>query len=111
MSQYTEAVAARTPKGYDLCASSHWCLTHDMKYDLSHHKEHSATGYDFCDTSTDLGFSHWGCECCGSWLGGDRHSLAYVGKDDNGDIDIIQVSACVDCLMYCANGDEPETWN
>lgn len=50
------------------------------------------------------GFSHSACECCGSYLAGDRteaHSF-----DSNGEI--LHWYICVDCVLYLANGDIPE---
>ncbi len=52
-------------------------------------------------------FSWRPCECCGSHLGGDREPAH--GIDENGDI--VHFSVCVDCVLYLANGDEPEDWS
>ncbi|MCH8969536.1 MAG: hypothetical protein IIA66_10520 [Planctomycetes bacterium] len=52
-------------------------------------------------------FSPCGCEICGSTLGGNFEPWHAV--DDNGEI-IHGDRACVDCLLYLANGDLPEKW-
>lgn len=52
-------------------------------------------------------FSWSACESCGSSLGGNRYPAHYL--DDNGEISHMHV--CTDCLMYHANGDEPEDWS
>lgn len=56
-------------------------------------------------------FSSMGCDICGSTLGGDFESWhaiegtgAYAGELYHGE------RACWDCIMYLANGDEPEDW-
>lgn len=48
-------------------------------------------------------FSRSECDICGSKLGGDREVWHYVadGAVQHGD------GACVDCVMYLANGDVP----
>ena len=51
-------------------------------------------------------FSWRTCEACGSTFGGDRYPAH--GLDD--DLEIVHIDVCVDCLMYLANGDEPEAW-
>lgn len=80
--------------------------------------EHLSTGYipheDCSDCPEqqneavgDEGFFSWrACDGCGSSLGGTRY--AAHGRDKKGGI--IHLDICVDCLMYMANGDEPENW-
>ena len=51
-------------------------------------------------------FSWMPCDSCGSRLGGDRFDA--VALDD--DKEIYELSICVDCAMYHANGELPETW-
>ena len=56
---------------------------------------------------SEASFSHRPCQVCGSHLGGDREVIHWIGTDgkllhDDG--------ACVDCVLYLANGDEPENW-
>jgi hypothetical protein len=52
-------------------------------------------------------FSWRGCELCGSPLGGDFEE--WHALDANGEL-IHGARACVDCVCYLANGDEPENW-
>ena len=52
------------------------------------------------------GFSSQSCDSCGSSLGGDRFAAHGFDKNDN----VIHLDICVDCLMFHANGDEPESW-
>ncbi len=50
-------------------------------------------------------FSWSGCDLCGSPLGGNFE--AWHAIDENGEI-VHGERACVDCVMYFANGDLPE---
>lgn len=50
-------------------------------------------------------FSWSGCDICGSSLGGNMEP--WHGVDENGEI-VHGDNACVDCVMYLANGDLPE---
>ena len=59
----------------------------------------------FCKES----FSWQQCDSCGSTLGGDR-STAYGLWKDGDQFCSIEMSICVDCVMFHANGDEPEEW-
>lgn len=55
-------------------------------------------------------FSWSSCDTCGSGLGGNRyiaHGRIRGGINMYG---IIHLEICTDCLMYFANGDEPENW-
>ena len=60
------------------------------------------------DGARDEGSFSWSsCDTCGSSLGGDRfagHALVGPGKN------IVHLDVCCDCLMFIANGDEPEGW-
>lgn len=77
------------------CQESHgFCC----EYTLEHAIEHE--GY------SDEGSFSWSyCDTCGSHLGGNRYD-AHAFLDEK----LIHLSVCVDCLMYIANGDEPENW-
>lgn len=56
-------------------------------------------------------FSWSQCDSCGSNLGGDREPATMIPTDyEAGDDTMIEVSICVDCLLYWANGDLPEQW-
>lgn len=61
-----------------------------------------------CEEIYDEGSFSWsGCGICGSHLGGTLYS--WHGVDSNGDIMHFD-DACTDCVMYLANGDEPDEW-
>lgn len=62
--------------------------------------------YENGEVPDEGSFSWRSCECCGSTFGGDRYAAHYL--DDDGKIGHVEV--CVDCLMFLANGDLPETW-
>ena len=64
-------------------------------------------GSEQCEGETEEGSFSWhSCDICGSSLGGDRFPAHAV--DANGDIEHFDI--CTDCLLYLANGEEPETW-
>ncbi len=82
-------------KGLDTVAVG--CLGEECEH-AEGNPEHS------CET-----YFSWGqCDSCGSTLGGDR-SEAHGSWRDNGEYVSIEMSICVDCMMFHANGDLPET--
>lgn len=63
-----------------------------------------------CDAqrcSDEPSFSWSPCGICGSRLGGDRYTWH---ADMDGELQHYS-DACVDCVMYIENGDEPESWS
>lgn len=59
-------------------------------------------------------FSSFPCDSCGSKLGGDRfnaHAIHHeaFGPSAKQPEAIYHIDICVDCLMYVANGEEPDT--
>lgn len=65
--------------------------------------------------SVDEGSFSWTqCDSCGTTLGGDRHAAHGWPTEPALDLDAINtlyhLSICTDCLLFHANGDEPETW-
>ena len=63
------------------------------------------------DHSCETSFSWQQCDSCGSTLGGDRSEAWGIPlKRKPGEVELIQMSICVDCMMYHANGDEPQEW-
>jgi hypothetical protein len=52
-------------------------------------------------------FTWQSCDTCGG-LAGERHALAELLPDLTGKLQPIYYQACIDCLLYCANGDLPE---
>ena len=57
------------------------------------------------------GFSSHQCDSCGSTFGGDRSTAYGLDRKNPREHDPIELSICVDCVLYHANGDEPtERW-
>lgn len=56
----------------------------------------------------EASFSWHSCDSCGSGLGGDRLPASGLIRDKSGELELIEMSICVDCAMYHANGEEPE---
>ena len=68
---------------------------------------------DKCEECGDGGdedeFSWSDCDSCGSRLGGTRHAAhGVVGRTLEFKGDVLHFKVCIDCLMFHANGDEPE---
>ena len=59
-------------------------------------------------------FSWQPCDSCGSRFGGDREAAHGLPIDARGALDysrdMLHMAICVDCLMFWANGEEPERW-
>ena len=60
--------------------------------------------------SCEASFSWQECDSCGSHLGGDRLPAIGMYLDNDGKQQTTELSICVDCAMFHANGEEPETW-
>lgn len=104
MSKYTKAVEHQL-KGIEnlnpsLCAS---CSDCGGKWGME--EEEFADAIENGEAFDEGSFSWSSCEGCGSILGGNRY-VVHGFMDDN----IIHLDVCVDCLVYLANGDEPENW-
>ena len=67
------------------------------------------------DHRCEAGFSSAQCDSCGSTFGGDREPGSMLPIDKRGAFDYsreaIDCVLCVDCVLYWANGDEPEDWH
>jgi len=61
------------------------------------------------DLANEPHFSRVACDCCGSHLGGDRHPAHGIAKINDRET-LVHLDVCTDCLVYLANGDEPEEW-
>lgn len=61
----------------------------------------------------EAGFSSAQCDSCGSTYAGDRHEAHGIEteRDERGELQIYHLTICTDCLLFHANGDEPETWH
>lgn len=104
MSKYTEAVERRL-KGLSAvstgaCPDCADCAN-NRGMDLGMYNNAHEAG----DINAEGSFSWRACEVCGSTLGGERHEWHAVDK--NGDV-IHGDDACTDCVLYLANGEEPE---
>ena len=107
MSKYTDSVE-RNLKGMDavstgVCPGCAECQD-DFGFES---QEDFEAAWSSGEVFSEPGFSWASCGICGSRLGGDREVWHWA--DGNGEI-IHETDACVDCVVYLANGDEPESW-
>ena len=58
-----------------------------------------------CPEYNEPSFSWTACGICRSYLGGNRYVWHWLS--DDGELQH-ENDACTDCVMYMANGDEPE---
>ena len=115
MSAYTDAVSAGLEgmhgvstgecPGCEVCAERHG-MTSD---------EHDHAWRE-CAVEDEPSFSWRPCGICGSTLGGDRHTWHWLSIRawPDGTHEIREINheddVCTDCVLYLANGDEPEEW-
>lgn len=114
MSKYTEAVennlagleAVSTGPcpGCEECASNRgYCCAHSF-----------AAAYEAGEVEPEPSFSWSSCDICGSHLGGDREEWHAIVPNKDGTLKGGEIfhgnNACVDCVVYLANGEEPERW-
>lgn len=73
-------------------------------------ENHTEPGYHWSVGEGDNGFSYEPCDSCGTKLGGNRFCAVQINPTAPGPFGdrVIQCSICEDCLMFHANGDEPE---
>lgn len=69
--------------------------------DCARHWQHGGTDDD------EGGFSWQDCDTCNSRLGGTRHA-AHALMDDDPRRTVVHLAVCTDCVMFVANGDEPD---
>ena len=72
--------------------------------------EHCEYAEEDPDHRCEASFSWAQCDSCGSTLGGDRETAYGLYRDDDDKLIDIEMSICVDCIMFWANGDLPEVW-
>ena len=118
----------------ECCIDSHMlpdcpaCNGHGYDYDNEPHPDcpecdgdgriplEKLTDEQFEGMYLDEGSFSWSeCDSCSSHLGGDRFSAHAIhkeafGPDAKRPDDVHHISICVDCLMFHANGEEPEVW-
>ncbi len=113
MSKYTEAVARNTKSlGALSTGACPGCTTCQERFNYCCEYSMQAA-YDAGDIVDEGAFSKSSCDCCGSSMAGNRHAAHYIIPDDKGSTrgqPIEHASICTDCLVYLANGDEPENW-
>jgi hypothetical protein len=98
MSAFTDAVAREMDRIIAVCTGSYLEDCAGCPNGLEYYD-----GVHYPDDSTH--FSWTPCDCCGSQLGGDRevcHGLI--------DGELWHGNACMDCVAYLANGEEPDDW-
>jgi hypothetical protein len=107
MSEFLKAYQNGTA-GMEFLSPGFCCACEECRDNAGFCCEHSARAAQEKDGGgLDEGHFSWhSCDTCGSTLGGDRY--AAHGRDKDGAI--VHLSICSDCLMYMANGDEPEQW-
>ena len=105
MSTYTDAVEFNL-KGLEAvstgpCPGCSQCAD-DYGYETV---EAYTTAYEAGKVCSEGSFSWQGCGICGSSLGGDLEPWHALDSDR----ELCHFSdACFDCVVYLANGDEPE---
>lgn len=60
------------------------------------------------DHHCEASFSQEPCDSCGTTLHGDREEAWGITHSANQEY--IKLAICVDCVMFHANGDEPDDW-
>ena len=81
---------------------------HDMS--LAEHERAWRAG----EVDSEGSFSWRPCGICGTTLGGNRHVWHWIrGGDESGKGGEIEHEddMCTDCMLFSANGDEPESWH
>ena len=95
MSEFSAAVALYC-QGLDTVSVG--CLGEECKH-ADGNPEHTCEPF----------FSWAQCDSCGSTLGGDR-DVAFGLWTDEGEHCRIEMTICTDCIMFHANGEEPDEW-
>jgi hypothetical protein len=108
MSAFNDAIQANIGKlkavSTGVCPGCETCrVNHDPKLTMEEFDKEWSAGRTIDEDS----FSWRPCGICGTTLGGDRHVWHYLDEDN----DIChEGNACTDCVMFLANGDEPDEW-
>ena len=104
MSTFTNDVARGT-EGLTNLSSGHCPGCETCRKDLDYQTmEDLALAYEHDEIVEEPSFSWYPCDCCGTAQAGDRY--AAHGLDHNREV--IHLEVCVDCVLYLANGQEPE---
>jgi len=99
MTEFTDAIDARW-NGYTIAPGLAPGM--DCCGNISADDDHAL------DCANEPSFSWSVCDSCGSSLGGDRHAAHAISRE--GGLDITHIEICVDCVVWHANGEEPEQW-
>lgn len=107
MSKFTDSINRNWPDYVISLGTSHSCneCTNGDEIDE-----------DDCEALDEGHFSWQECDSCGSRLGGDRfnaHAIHHeaFGPNAKQPDNMYHIEICVDCLVFHANGDEPEEEN
>lgn len=105
MSAYTDRVEANLQGLHAVstgaCPGCPECMDRDGFTDKHEHK----IAWRNCRLIEEPHFSWCSCDICGSRLGGNRYRWHALDHND----EILHFEyACTDCVMFLANGDEPE---
>jgi hypothetical protein len=60
------------------------------------------------DSESEGYFSWRPCETCGSKFGGQRYDMVLTNAGPRQER--VDVASCLDCLVFAANGELPDTW-
>lgn len=105
-----EAVSTGACPGCAECADEHGFRdTEDDAGNITRTAVEAFTeAYEAGEVVDEGGFSWHECGICGSTFGGDRYSWHAIDAKSKRLYHF--TDACVDCLFYLVNGDEPEGW-
>jgi len=79
----------------------------DCQSDQSYSPREFFSRYESGEIADEGSFSWQSCDSCGSSLGGDRYAAHAVHRKHH---EVIHLAICQDCVLFHANGDEPENW-
>ena len=105
MSAYTGNFEHFT-KGMDALSTGHCPGCEQCADDHGVDQDTFDAGVESGEIPNEGSFSWSGCDLCGSALGGTLEPYHYWDKET--DTIVHGFGACVDCICYIANGDEPE---
>ena len=109
MSKFTKAIERNWPDYTIAPGTSHKCDECTQGVEIDEDDIETLQMYN------EGSFSWQECESCGSTLGGERHNAHAIhkeafGPDAKQPDNVHHVDICIDCLIFYANGDEPENW-
>lgn len=106
MSRFTDSVDVYL-KGFDFVSTGACpgCVDCGLE-DMSEMPDTSDEESRF-ELASEPGFSWSACDGCGSTFGGHRYPAHGRSEEDDS---LVHFRVCTDCVLYLANGDEPEDW-